>query len=79
LPTSGTYLDWTSLARGDDPNVSEAVVDFLNYMFLDGNMTPSMRAILLQKATAIRPNEWYDRTRAFLVMLFSSPQFQIQR
>jgi uncharacterized protein (DUF1800 family) len=79
LPTSGTHLDWTLLARGDDPNVSEAVVDFLNYMFLDGNMTPSMRTVLLQKGAAIKPGQWYERTRAYLVMLFSSPQFQIQR
>ena len=79
LPTSGTYLDWALVGRGDDGNLAEGVVDFLGYMFLDGNMTPSMRNTLLQTGLSIPSGRWYDRMRAYLLMLFSSPQFQIQR
>jgi hypothetical protein len=79
LPASGTYLDWGLLAGAEDGNMAEAVVDFLNYMFLDGNMSPSMRSALLQTGRSIRGNQWYDRTRGYLLMLLSSPQFQIQR
>jgi hypothetical protein len=79
LPTSGTYLDWALLGRGDDGNLAEPVIDFLGYMFLDGNMTPSMRNTLLQTGLSIPEGRWYDRMRAYLLMVFSSPQFQIQR
>lgn len=79
LPTSGTYLDWNLLATADDVNIAEAVIDFLNYLFLDGNMTPAMRSTLLQTAKTIPANPNHDRARGYLLMLFSSPQFQVQR
>ena len=70
-------LDLTEVsAKAADPDV---LVDYLNLLLMSGQISPSMRNIIVTTLREIPPNEADNRAKTAIRLIVTSPQFAVQK